>query len=48
MKQLIMYMYNLKNINIYKTKDKIYIKDQIKKYYFQKIYNEKRIYERIK
>lgn len=45
MKNLIMYMYNLNNINIYKTKEKIVIKSNSKKYYFEKIINEKRLIE---
>lgn len=40
-----MYMYNLNNINIYKSKECIKIKDNNKEYIFYKIYNPQRIIE---
>ena len=40
-----MYMYNLNNINIYKSKEYIKIKDNNKEYIFYKIYNPQRIIE---
>ena len=40
-----MYIYNLNNINIYKSKECIKIKDNNKEYIFYKIYNPQRIIE---
>lgn len=45
MKDFIMYMYNLNDINVFKTKEKIYIKTKNKKYIFYKVYNEQRLRE---
>ena len=40
-----MYMYNLNDINIYKNKDYIKIKEDNKEYILYKIYNPQRIIE---
>ena len=40
-----MYMYNLKDINIYKNRDYIKIKEDNKEYILYKIYNPQRIIE---